>query len=167
MIFLPVIPSLSAYIPKHRFNPFKHNLGWLALSKTLTEHGYDPTKHFLMSDKYQTTSILSFYGPGQKRAYFLNLCKIRNNQFCYWPSLQEEQGGRIGYFVWVENTPYLEHHWQTKYQFYQHQLQNYFEKVEFIDFAPLLYEGTCIVKAALIFKCYNCKNLYPKHSSLY
>ncbi len=161
------VPNLVSYTPSYRFNPFKHNLGWTMLQNALTSQGYDPHKHFLVSDKYQTTSILSFYGEGQRRAYFLNLQGARHNQFSYWPSLQEEQQEKTGYFVWIENMPHLERHWQAKFNFYQSELQHYFEEVEFLELAPLVYEGPSIAKGALIFRCHRCKNFYPAHSQLY
>lgn len=168
--FLPsfyLVPSLASHAPPHRLHPFKHNIGWEALTDVLTKHGYDPQKDFLFSDKYQTTSILSFYGSGQQRAYFLNLQGMRNNQFSYWPSLREEQQGKIGYFVWVENAPRLEKNWRIKADFYQKELQYYFEKVEFVGLAPLIYEGLNPVKGALIFRCTHCKDIEPIGSSLY
>lgn len=170
LVFLPSfysVPSLASYDPAYRFNPFKHNLGWKTLTQVLASHGYNPDKHFLFSDKYQTTSILSFYGTGQNRAYFLNLHKVRNNQFSYWPSLQEERQEQTGYFVWVENAPHLESNWQSKRRFYQIELEHYFEKVEFLDLAPLIHAGPTLVKAALIFRCQNCKNLQFAASPLY
>jgi hypothetical protein len=158
------VPHLASYAPPYRFNPFKHASGWSALTDVLSKHGYDPNQHFLFSDKYQTTSILSFYGPGQKRAYFLNLMGNRHNQFSYWPSLQEERRGQVGYFVWVENMPHLGRDWQAKLIFYQNALQRYFERVEFLEFAPLVYEGSAMAKGALIFRCQACKDLQPAHS---
>jgi 4-amino-4-deoxy-L-arabinose transferase-like glycosyltransferase len=159
--------ALASYAPPYRLNPFKHNLGWTTLQQALAKQGYQPDEHFLFSDKYQTTSILSFYGEQQKRAYFLNLNGVRKNQFSYWPSLYEEQPGKTGYFVWTENMPYLQHHLQTKLNFYQTELQSYFEKVEFLDFVPLLYENSKVVKAALIFRCHHCKNPQLMQVELY
>lgn len=161
-----LVPALATYAPAYRINPFKHNMGWTKLSQTLAKHHYDPNQHFLFSDKYQTTSILSFYGPGQQRAYFLNLLGLRNNQFSYWPSMQEERRGKTGYFVWVENVPHL-NHWQEKRDFYHKELQPYFEKVDFLELAPLVYQGPLVVKAALIFRCQYCKNVQPANSLLY
>lgn len=169
-----VLPSfyitsrLASYTPTpiYHLNPFKHNLGWTTLQKVLSKHGYQSDKHFLFSDKYQTTSILSFYGEGKKRAYFLNLNGVRKNQFSYWPGLAEEQQGKMGYFVWTENMPYLKNH-QAKLNFYQAELQHYFEKVEFLEFAPLLYENSTIVKGAFIFRCQNCKRFTANDSHLY
>lgn len=158
---------LTAYAPPYRLNPFKHNIGGMALAEALIRNGYDANQHFLVSDKYQTTSILSFYGPGQQRAYFLNLQGVRNNQFSYWPSLQEERQNQTGYFVWVENAPHVDLNWQSKLDFYRSELQHYFEEVEFLELAPLIYNGPIIVKAALIFRCKNCRNIQPANSSLY
>lgn len=160
-------PILAPYAPPYRLLPFKHNIGWNALNQALTTRGYDPEHDFLLSDKYQTSSILSFYGAKQQRAYFLNLQGMRNNQFSYWPSLQEERQGQKGYFVWIENSPHLEREAKTKTEYYQHALQRYFKKVEVVDLAPLLYEGDKLVKGALIFRCEDCKNLKPADSVLY
>lgn len=157
----------SSSVLPYRLNPLKHNVGWTALGSALQKVGYDPKEHFLVSDKYQTTSILSFYGEGQKRAYFLNLQGMRRNQFSYWPSLQEEQKNKTGYFVWTENMPHLKREWPTKRDFYQQTLERYFEKVKFVDLIPLVYEGTTIAKAAIIFQCENCQDSEPLNSNLY
>lgn len=160
IILLPAfytVDSLSSYAPSYRLNALKHNLGWEKLREALAKQGYDSAKHFLASDKYQTTSILSFYGEGQKRAYFLNLNHTRKNQFSYWPSLQQEQQGATGYFVWIENMPHLRKDWRDKLVFYQDALRLYFESVEFLTLAPLLYQGNEEVKGAMIFRCKNCK----------
>jgi 4-amino-4-deoxy-L-arabinose transferase-like glycosyltransferase len=99
-IAIPYIQAFSlmpqAPIP-YRSNPFRHNVGWGQLQKELTLAGYDPKEHFLFGDKYQMSSILSFYSPSQKRAYFLNLQGIRKNQFSYWPSMAQEQIGHTGF----------------------------------------------------------------------
>lgn len=160
-------PRLSSYALAYRLNPFKHNLGWKTLHQVLSAQGYDPHQHFLLSDKYQTTSLLSFYGEGQKRAYFLNLQGMRKNQFSYWPSLQEEQQGKTGFFVWTENSPYLERDWQVKRDFYQQELKKYFEKVDFLGSFPLISKGATAVKAVLIFRCEACKQIKLSDSSLY
>jgi len=168
--FLPsfyLVPNLAPYAAGYRLHSFKHNIGWNALTEVLIKGGYNPKKDFLFSDKYQTVSILSFYGPGQKLAYFLNLQGSRNNQFSYWPTLQQERRGQVGYFVWVENAPRLEKNWEAKAEYYQEELQKYFTKVELVKFAPLIYEGDDIVKAALIFRCQCCTDLRPTESTLY
>lgn len=157
---------LSTFLP-YRSNPLKHNLGGHELQAALKKQGYQPDTHFLVSDKYQTASLLSFYGVGQKRAYFLNLRGTRRNQFSYWPSLHEERKGQNGYFVWIENMPYLEREWKSKLDFYQTKLRDYFEAVHASELIPLLYEGETIVKAALIFRCEGCKEALPDSPLLY
>lgn len=170
ILFLPTLytsPSLNSYAPPYRMNSFKHNMGWDELSHVLAKNGYNAERHFLVSDKYQTASLLSFYSPEQKRAYFLNIHGIRNNQFSYWPSLQEEQKDQEGYFVWVENAPHLSRTWEKNRKFYQNELQRYFESVDFIELAPLIYQGNEIVKGAMIFRCQNCRFVEHLQSSLY
>ena len=137
------------------------------LTKALARHGHDGEKTFLLSDKYQTTSLLSFYGPGKKLAYFLNLNGVRNNQFSFWPSIQQERLGETGYFVWIENMPRLAANWEATMDFYQKSLSAYFEKVEFLELAPLVYEGETIAMAAMIFRCDNCLDVQAPVSSLY
>lgn len=168
LIFSIVLTASIFIFPfPYRFNPLKHNLGWTALQQTLARQGYNSSKHFLVSDRYQTTSLLSFYNDGQKRAYFLNLEGIRKNQFSYWPSLQEKERGKTGYFVWVENMPKLGREWKAQLTSYQSKLSKYFEEVEFLELAPLIYEGPLIAKGALIFRCKNCKNSLPTDNEIY
>lgn len=163
ILMLPSFPHLLSY----RINPFKHNMGWVSLKEALEKGGYNSEEHFLVSDKYQTTSLLSFYNPGQKRAYFINLWGIRKNQFSYWPPLIEEQKGKTGYFVWVENAPELQKNWKAKLNHYQIKLEKYFEKVEFLGVNPLVYQNTQMVKGAFIFKCQNCISTQPEDVNLY
>lgn len=96
---------LERYHPEwaipYRLNPFKEGLGWDNLQQGLTKIGYDPKTDFLFSDRYQTTSILSFYGPEQKRAYFFNIRGVRKNQFSYWPDMAEKEMYKNGFYVGV------------------------------------------------------------------
>ncbi|WP_052236498.1 ArnT family glycosyltransferase [Candidatus Protochlamydia amoebophila] len=142
----------------YKWNPFKHNMGWDQLEQSLLEAKYNPLTDFLVSDKYQTTSILSFYGPLQQRAYFLNLHHARQNQFSYWPSMVDDYAGKTGYFIWMENQPYLERDWKKKLDFYQNELKNYFKHVELMGLFPLLYENQKVVKGVFIFRCTDCKS---------
>jgi Dolichyl-phosphate-mannose-protein mannosyltransferase len=162
-----VLSSPKTAILPYAKSSFKHNLGWHALPKVLDALGYDPTKHFLVSDKYQTTSELGFYSLGQQRAYFLNLHGIRNNQFSYWPNLQEEQKGKAGYFIWIENSPHWQKERESRLNFYAQTLPSYFKKVEFLGFIPLIQEGSQITKAMMIFYCQDCLENQPKNSALY
>lgn len=160
-----ILPALSFF--PYKMNPFKHNQGWIAVKQELGKIGYQADHHFLAADKYQTASILSFYNEGQKRAYFLNLQRIRKNQFSYWPSLQEREQKKSGYFIWIENAPYLQKQMENKKAFYQEELQKYFGQVDFVHFAPLVYQGEKVVKGALIFKCSNYLDIKVEDINLY
>lgn len=151
----------------YRVNPFKHNMGWGDLKLALTKYGYQADRDFLISDKYQTTSLLSFYNEGQERAYFLNLEGHRNNQFAYWPDLQDEQKGKTGFFVWVENAPHLQKNWEERQQHYQHELEKYFEQVDFLGLVPLIFSDQHLYKGALFFKCRHCNGARPENSLIY
>ncbi len=149
------------------FQPFKHNSGSRELSKQLDALGYDPDRHFLAADRYQTASLLSFYARGQKRAYFLNLQGQRNNQFSYWPSLEEEQKGKSGFFVWIENGPRLQQQWERKIEFYLAQLGQRFSRVALSGLFPLIEDGEKIGKGALIFQCEDIQPGHEERSALY
>lgn len=142
---------------------FKHNSGWKNLTSELSDAGYNPQEHFLFSDKYQTSSILSFYGPDQKRAYFLNVHNIRNNQFSFWPGMDSEQQGKTGFFVYIENAHNLSNtNIETTPTIYQELLEKYFSTIEFIGMRPLQKN-----KAAMIFKCSEYNGAMPDKSSLW
>ena len=164
-VFLSIVAAgLFLLIPlPPAMNPFKHNQGWKALAQALTKNGYEPQKNYLISDKYQTTSLLSFYAPEQKRAFFLNLQGIRHNQYSYWPGLETQDKQATGYFVWVENYPYLKN-LEAKKVFYVQELQNYFKEVAFVAYEPLRIYGEDVTKAALLFKCKDCYHL-PEETS--
>ncbi len=158
VISLPSIQSNSYFsqvkIP-YKINMFRHNLGWDALHTALREIQYDAEEHFLFSHKYQMTSILSFYGPGQKRAYFLNIKGNRKNQFSFWPSMKEEQQGKTGFFVVAENRPHC------NAEEYIQELSPYFEKVELALQRPIFYAYTAPQKSVLILKCHNYNGTLP------
>ena len=145
----------------YRLNPFKSNLGWHTLTQELEKAGYDHTQHFLVGNKYQTTSILSFYGPGQKRAYFLNLRGFRKNQFSFWPSLADTQKGKSGYFVTIRDKS--GHDGEKTLN----KIAPYFETVKFIGEKPLLYHKGKPVKVALIYECFNHNGQLPTQPDLY
>lgn len=151
---------LSGVLP-YKMNPFKHNLGWKQMEKVIVDAGYDPDKDFLFGDKYQLSSLLSFYSPQQKLAYFLNLNGARKNQFSYWPSMPE---GKDGYFVLVENVPHLA---SLRENNNQQILQAYFSHVEFLGVKPLIEEGNKTVKEAAIYKCLQYNGKTPLETELY
>lgn len=165
VLFFTVV-GLAHTMP-YRMSPFRHNTGWPQLENTLQKVGYKPDQDFLFSDKYQTTSLLSFYSERQKRAYFFNLHMIRKNQFSYWPGMKQEQMGKTGFFVWVENTP----HWQKEKSYrldeYQKMLQEYFSNVQLVWDGPIFYSGSIEAKGALIFKCTDYNGNEPQELKLF
>ena len=144
----------------YRINPFRQSLGWEKLTPALQEAGYHPDKDFLLSDKYQLSSLLSFYGPEQKRAYFFNLGTSRKNQFSYWPQADQTEKGKTGYFVLVENREAKELGWYELH--YLERLTPYFEKVEYKGAYPLYSAYGKPVKHALIFRGENYNGALPE-----
>lgn len=154
------LPYLALYSKQNRGNRQLHD--------ALIAAGYNAESHFLFGDKYQSSSLLSFYAPGQKRAYFLNLHGIRNNQFSFWPSMADEQIGRSGFFASIQDGKHLESDLKTLPQSYTEALTPYFADVEYVGFYPLQYSpsGT-LMKGCLLFKGKNYNGLTPKESLLY
>lgn len=153
---------LTMPIP-NRISPFKHYRGWNRLSDALRSAGYRPGEHFLVGDKYQMASLLSFYAPEQKRAYFFNLQGTRLNQFSFWPGLAEQQQGRSGFFVASENEPISDRDIKN----YEDRLRPYFTHVEFKGVFPLLSEDGKRVKGALIFLCIGYNGKEPPQPERY
>lgn len=165
-VFILVVPFVFP-LP-YPLHPFKQNIGWRHLETGLKAAGYDAAQHFLVGDTYQTSSLLSFYGPQQKRAYFLNLQGVRNNQFSYWPGLEREQLGKDGYFVWVERTePGNSSHVEEHKAVYTEQLRRHFEKVAFAGDFLLGDRDQPGAKRAFLFKCEKCLSYKIETSSLY
>lgn len=168
-LFVFVIPSmqsnsLASFLPiSYKVNPFRHNVGGDALTQTLKEVGFNPDKDFLVSDKYQTTSLLSFYGPGQNRAYFFNLQGSRKNQFSFWPQLQPTSGRVL--FAVIENSPYLEKEGVSEK--YLKELSPYFHKVSFLGMKPLFTAYGKTVKGIFLFEGEAYNGSLPDESELY
>lgn len=159
------IPSIQSHnllpIP-YRVNPFRQSVGWTHLTTALEEAGYSSGEAFLFGDKYQTASLLSFYGPGQKRAYFFNVSGTRKNQFSYWPQMDEKEIGRTGFFAVLENTTEASSNWYK--QHYLERLGPFFEKIEYQGAYPLFYAEGKPVKYAFLFKCTNFLGSSSQHS---
>jgi hypothetical protein len=131
-------------------NPLRQTMGWDHLTNFLTEVHYDPKTNFLVSDTYQTASLLSFYSPGQKRAYFINLYNHRRNQFCYWPQVTTE-GPHTGFFVTIlDNTSEINALVQVS-EAYEARLRPYFTTVELLGVGPLFAANDRVVRVALVF----------------
>lgn len=165
--YLQLRNVLSETILSYKFNPFRHNVGWGALQRELKAAGYNPQQDFLFSDKYQTASILSFYGEAQKRAYFLNISGARKNQFSFWPGMDREQRGKRGFFVVTENAPKLTLEASVIIDRYQKLLQPYFEQVRFLGMKPLFYANGKVAKGAFIFECKDYLGLVPVDPHLF
>jgi hypothetical protein len=151
----------------YRMNPFRDALGWGRLEQGLATIRYNPSEQFLFSDRYQITSIASFYSPGQKRAYFFNIRDIRNNQFSYWPQMSECEVGKTGYYIGVvEGKGCLERAFSSQ-QSTRQLLKDYFTTVSPTPILiPLVEVGGEVVKAAYLIKCedYNGKEPQPSNS---
>lgn len=157
---IPWMQSKGYFQIPYKANPFRQNLGWDRIATILFQAGYHPDEHFLFADKYQTTSLLSFYGPAQQRAYFFNLGQQRKNQFLYWPGMQEYEVGQTGIFVVFENVneqdlPWFETH-------YTERLSPYFSHVEYLGSYPLFTANGKSVKFALLFRVENYNGRIPK-----
>jgi 4-amino-4-deoxy-L-arabinose transferase-like glycosyltransferase len=159
---VPALQKAGLPLP-YKLNPFKHNMGWTALSGALEQAGYDSSNDFLFSDKYQTTSVLWFYGPKQHPTFFFNLQGIRLNQFSFWPGMEDLAVGKTGYFVIVENEPYLSRQRDELKQRTPKQLKPYFDSVEFLGEYPLFLES----KNLLLWKCKNYNGKQPSLSDKY
>lgn len=164
---IPILQEKNILPLSYSINPYRHNLGWKALGKALSDSGYDPSQHFLFGDKYQTSSILSFYAQGQQRAYFLNLNRVRKNQFSFWPSMKQEQLGQTGYFVVTENIPALTRQLPQLPATYLEKLKPYFARVEYLGNKTLFSSNRRQAKAALIFRCAGYNGCLPTDPALY
>ena len=149
----------------YTLNPFRQLVGWKKLTPALLEAGYHPEENFLFADKYQTTSLLSFYGPKQKRAYFFNLSQTRNNQFSYWPPMEHNEKGKTGYFVVIENREEMALHWYIEH--YQRILAPYFEAIHYRTAYPLFSVAGEPVKYAMIFECIHYSGASPPSTAKY
>lgn len=117
--------------------PFKHQLGWDKMAEPLERAGYDPERHFLFAARYQTTSLLAFYAPGQRDSYFFNLFGLRYNQFCYWPTMADKELGKEGFFALTEQpraTP-------ERLEELRQRLLPHFEQVDYVGETALLKRG--------------------------
>lgn len=158
--------SMAAVLPiPYKINPFRHNVGWNQVAAALQEAGYDPDRDFLFGDKYQTASILSFYGPGQHRAYFFNLQGLRKNQFSFWPDIAQEQRGKRGFFVVIENIPQLNH--PELSEKYKKELALYFSDVRVIGMKPLFEAYGKVVKGMWLFQVEGYRGEMPPETDLY
>ena len=163
-LLVPYLGSKGPFsISYYKLNPFRHNMGWHEIGPLLTKHGYEPNEDFLFSDTYQNVSELYFYGPQQKRSYFLNLQGRRKNQFSYWPTMEQEQQGKTGYFLWIENSPKWQQHYHAVIENYTKILDPLFDHVELVGVEPIGKDADHSVKGLIIFKCIGFKGSSTLH----
>lgn len=145
-----------------KINPFKHNLGWENLETAFQD--FDPSSEFLFADKYQNTSLLSFYNPKQAQSYFFNFLGSRKNQFSYWPGPEK---GKTGYFVAVENGKDLDEKMRSLEKEYSESLAPYFETIHPPRRLSLFKAYGVSVKEALVFRCENFSGEMPPNPEKY
>jgi hypothetical protein len=159
-----VLPAMP--LPQ-KLNRLNECLGWENIADPIVQAGYLPEQHFLFSDRYQGASLLSFYAPGQKRAYFFNHWQRRQNQFSYWPTLADEQLGRTGYFAVFEEYPLKHRTEEQAIAQFEEALKPYFKTIRFVGIIPLLrmYGKPC--KAMILYRCEEYNGLLPEGVDLY
>jgi undecaprenyl-diphosphatase len=77
-----------------RLDPTRRLKGWQELGTAVTAFWREmpaPERTFLLSDRYQITSELAFYGPGLPPAYNVNLGR-RLNQYDFWEGPETRLG---------------------------------------------------------------------------
>ena len=156
---IPCMQMRGWSIP-YKFNPFRHEMGWDRLSKGLK--GY-PEGAIFISDSYQSTSILGFYGPEKTKSYFFNLSGARHNQFSYWPGYE----GEDAYFVVLHNNDHFMKKMPRIKERYDHLLQEYFTESKMIQFLPIFQVAGKTVKGALIWRCEGFRGKFPAESKTY
>lgn len=167
LIYGGLATSIIIVISVLSIKPYiKYNLGWTELGQALRDEGYVPEKQFLAGDTYQTTAILSFYAPEQKRAYFLNIHNLRKNQFSYWPGLEEEQLGKNGLFVIVERFSSVEKS-EALIAETEITLTPFFDQVNFLEKHPLIIWRGEPIKHAYIFSCTGHNGKLPDTEATY
>lgn len=162
------LPWLQKHTPiPYKISPFRHNVGWDHVGKILENAGYQPARDFLFASTYQMTSILSFYGPSQERAYFFNLQGVRKNQFSYWPEMVDEQKGQTGYFVVYENGIDAHNKLEKQKKYFEEKLKAYFKKVVFLGIIPIFLNNGKPVKQLMLFCCEGYNGLMPLEVNKY
>ncbi|MBT7817560.1 MAG: phospholipid carrier-dependent glycosyltransferase [Polaribacter sp.] len=151
--------QFANYFP-YKINPFRHHVGWQELPDVLKEEGYDASEHFLFSHKYQITSLLSFYSPEKKRAYFFNLGGSRLNQFVFWKQMSEMEKSKDGFFLFVENEPKFSKGIEQRSDYWIDNLKTYFREVKLVRKGSLYEVNGKLAKGYLLYKGleYNGKN---------
>jgi 4-amino-4-deoxy-L-arabinose transferase-like glycosyltransferase len=152
----------------YKMNFFREGLGWHSLERGLERIGYNPKTQFLFSDRYQTTSILSFYSPEKKRAYFMNFHALRKNQFSFWPSMAEKERGKSGYYVAIIDGKDAMQKAVDFHVYMKKILADYFQEVAVpLVIIPLYEVNHEVLKLALCIRCENYNGKMPRESGKY
>jgi hypothetical protein len=129
------------FTPQYRFAGYKEAI--LAIQKFQNENAKD---YELISNKYQDSSIASWYLEGNPYVPSMNL--LQKNQFSYYPSIQK--GGNYLLFHIQENTC------EKSFVIYKPSLEYMFEKVEQFPEQDIILDGY-VVKRYQIWKLTNFK----------
>lgn len=156
---LEKMPELS-----YKAHPFQQCDGWSELQPALIHYGFDPQKHWLFSDSYQMTALLSYYSPQRTRAFFFNLKPTRRNHFSF-DEIPEENQRKDAYFVVAEKQPLKTLEKSVPGQLKR--LQPFFKKVQYLGSWTLSSLRGEPVKSALIFKAKGYLGDRPEDPQIY
>jgi hypothetical protein len=154
--------SFAQKFPKE-MNLFKSVEGWSALSTKLSQAPWNENRGFWIGDKYQTCSLLSFYGPSPN-VYWFNIHGARKNQFSLW-SVDAKFLGGPARFVSVEGCTEEEMNAMAKICI--EKLEPYFSRVSSVKVIPLwVYKGE-VQRSALIINLEGYKGGRPQDPDKY
>lgn len=129
-----------------KINIFRSVEGWQTIRDKLPETPWKEEEGFWLADKYQTVSLLSFYGPS-KQVYWFNLHGARKNQFSFHP-VETRFLGSPARFVAVEAHS-LEEMESAKNLFIE-RLKPFFQEIVSVRVIPLwTYQGR-VQRSALV-----------------
>lgn len=131
--------------PKN-LNLFRSVEGWQVIKDKMPHLPWKQDEGFWISDRYQSCSLLAFYGPSQE-VYWFNLHGARQNQFSFWPVASCYLGSPAR-FVLVDACSEQEMEAQAPLSI--EKIKPYFQKVLQVTVVPLwTYRGK-VEKCALI-----------------
>ena len=108
------------------------------------------------------TSLLSFYGPEKKLAFFFNIQGLRKNQFSYWPSMMERQTGKTGFFVMIVTGKGAMRKAMMADAVRKAVLAKYFHEIATpLIIIPLAEENNEVVKVAVVIRAEGYKGMMP------
>lgn len=117
-----------------RYNLFRSAMGWSLVDDYVQTLAKNPSQQFLISDKYQTVSLLNFHSS-PRSVYWFNLHGARRNQFSFWP-VPDIWKGKGALFIAVEDETVEE--MQKMSSMYIDRLRPYFSHIKSFGVAPLV-----------------------------